>query len=338
STTVTPSATFHPNLLFGLSRPDLKIISSDNHLFHIHRGVLLRSSENNFADLLPEATQDGTIHIPEVGLILNVIFTTIYGIKLADFYPLDTLISAINLFPHYGVQPKAYIWPAASLYEAVRYQTPLAPFQVYALASRFDLEELAVAASPHLLNFRLEGITDEMADLVRPKYLLRLFHLHSSRKDALKELLSERLEAHPPTASCNYSTYDRLCRAWVLAAACLLWDADANISTATIQSALLSLQDGVKCKSCRRIIVARVKSIVIQWSEMKVRCSVCFASSCSSCCSRPSERSFCPCLLFSMPLSSMFSFSLISSTCPMYCITFHHCIDLFVPPLHMSRT
>ncbi|KAF9038330.1 hypothetical protein BDZ89DRAFT_945732, partial [Hymenopellis radicata] len=275
STTVTPSATFHPELLFGLSRPDLKIISSDNHLFHVHRGVLVRSSENNFADLLTaEASQEDTIHIPEVGMILEVIFTAIYGIKLAEFYSLDTLISTINLFPHYGVQPKAYIWPAASLYEAVRYQTPLAPFEVYALASRFDLEELAIAASPYLLKFSLQGITDEMADLVRPKYLLRLFCLHSSRRDALKDLLSERLEAHPPTASCNYSTYDRLCRAWVLAAACLLWDADANVSTATIQSTLLSLQDGVQCTLCRRILVTRVKSVVIQWSEMKVRCFV----------------------------------------------------------------
>ncbi len=162
-------------------------------------------------------------------MVLSILFAAIYGIKLADIYPIDTLIHAIDLFPRYGVQPKAYVWPSASIYQAIRDQTPLAPFQVYALASRYDLEELAVAASQYLLNLCLQSITDEMTDLVHPKYLLRLFHLHSKRKDALRNILSEPLETHSPTLSCNYSAYERLQRAWFLAVACLLWDAHASV-------------------------------------------------------------------------------------------------------------
>ncbi len=196
----------------------------------MHQGVLLRASDNKFAELLTKGVPDVLIHIPETAVILNIMFTAIYGVKLADTYPLDTLIHVIDLFPHYGVQPKAYVWPAASIYDAIRDQISLAPFKVYALASRYDLEELAIAASPYLLKSNLQSITDEMADLIRPTYLLRLFRLHFSRRDALKGLLSGRLEAHIPTASCNHSAYDNLCQAWILAAACLLGDADASES------------------------------------------------------------------------------------------------------------
>ncbi|KAF9031369.1 hypothetical protein BDZ89DRAFT_1158917 [Hymenopellis radicata] len=239
SPTVTPSATFHADLLFGLSRPDLKILSSDNHLFHVHRDVLLRSSENNFAHLLADTEQETLIHIPEASTMLNVMFAAIYGIKLTDTYLLDTLIRAIDRFPHYGMQPKTYVGSATALYEA------------FATRRLFHHSKY------------------EMADLVHPKYLLRLFHLHSKRKNALKDLLSEPLEAHSPTPSCNYSAYERLSRAWVLAVACLLWDADANTSVSTIQSTLLSLLEGLQCKLCRQILTARVKSIVVQWSDMK---------------------------------------------------------------------
>ncbi|KAF8915832.1 hypothetical protein CPB85DRAFT_1251189 [Mucidula mucida] len=270
STAIIPSATFHADLLFGLSHPDLRILSSDSHLFHVHKHVLLRSSENNFADLLTKGAQEALVHIPETAMVLSILFAAIYGIKLADIYPIDTLIHAIDLFPRYGVQPKAYVWPSASIYQAIRDQTPLAPFQVYALASRYDLEELAVAASQYLLNLCLQSITDEMTDLVHPKYLLRLFHLHSKRKDTLRNILSEPLETHSPTLSCNYLAYERLQRAWFLAVACLLWDAHANMSISVIQSTLLSLQDGLKCNACRRILTARVKSIVVQWSEAQV--------------------------------------------------------------------
>lgn len=162
--------------------------------------------------------------------VLDVLLQAAYGLNSNSHSvpPLDTLVDAIDLFPRYGLDARLVLASQSALYEAVRFQTPLAPFRIFALASRQDLEDLAVAASSYLLAFPLMSITDEMAEAVKPKYLHRLFTLHISRSNALKNMVFEPLEHHPNTMTCTYQTYEALSRAWLLAGASLVWGADAS--------------------------------------------------------------------------------------------------------------
>ena len=220
---------------------------------------------------------------------------------------LNTLIRAVDLLPRYGLDPKVLVWPATSLYETIRFQTPLSPFNVFALASRYDLEDLAVAASAYLLSFKLQDITDDMSDDVKPLYLFRLFNLHQYRTSTLRGMVFEPLQTHPSTATCNYRKYEALCRAWTLAGASITWDANASKSgtlvrslgrsdqvglpdtpASKIQSTLMTLEGSVKCPTCRANLLQRVKSIVFRWSGLKV-CSIVYHPSVCMCLLRPRQ-------------------------------------------------
>lgn len=66
------------------------------------------------------------------------------------------------------------------MYTLLMAHAPLCPLDLYALAASYDLYDLAVAASSHLLSMTLAMLTDEMAERIGPIYVKRLFFLFTN--------------------------------------------------------------------------------------------------------------------------------------------------------------
>ena len=234
----------------------------------------MAASENAFNNLLPTASkhQDFILSVPEHSTVLNILLHTIYDISCTHYSPsLPTIITAVNCLPIYGVLPKTHIVPSTPLYTLLISQAPLDPLEVYALAASFDLYDLAVATSSHLLSFPLSTLSDEMAQRIGSVYLKRLFFLHFGRLDALKRVLLPPPHPHAPTAWCDFTEQKKLTRAWALASAYLAWDARPDLSTSTMESALRPLAEHLTCDQCQSVLRDRIKNLVIQWSVIKVR-------------------------------------------------------------------
>ncbi|KAJ3506043.1 hypothetical protein NLJ89_g7096 [Agrocybe chaxingu] len=199
--------------------------------FYVHSHVLLAASENGFRGLLPAPPpssegQDPILNVPDNSTVLNVVLHTVYDMSCAHYSPsFATLVTAVNRLPVYGVSPRPHIAPTTPLFSLLLSHAPLHPLELYALAASYDLYDLAVSTSSHLLSFPLASLTDEMAEHIGPVYLKRLFFLHFGRSDALKRVLLPPPRPHAPTPFCDFTEQKKLTRAWALASAYLAWDA-----------------------------------------------------------------------------------------------------------------
>ncbi|KAG7449306.1 uncharacterized protein BT62DRAFT_887828 [Guyanagaster necrorhizus] len=276
NTFVSVSTTFYPGAQNDAQSPDLTLLSSDSVFFYVHTHVLLGVSNNRFNSLIPLSTtstakeQNVVIHVPETAPVLNVILHTTYRMSCMHYSPsFDTLVTAVHQFPVYGVDVVSHISPSAPLYSHLLSHAPLFPIDLYALAACYNLYDLAVSTSPHLLSYHLPGLTDELVDQIGPRYLKQLFFLHMGRADALKRLLLPPPHPHPPTPWCGFEEQKRLSRAWALASAYLAWEARPDLSTNTLENALGPLAEHLSCPACKEALTVRVKDLVIQWSIVK---------------------------------------------------------------------
>ncbi|KXN83680.1 hypothetical protein AN958_00821 [Leucoagaricus sp. SymC.cos] len=231
TTLVSISTTFYPGAQINELAPDTVLLASDGVFFYVHASIILASSSNHFNSLLPpepgeKEGQDPMLSVPEHSTVLNVILHIIYDISCAHYSPpFPTLVTAISRLPVYGVCPRQIIVPSTPTYALLLSHAPLFPLELYALAASYDLYELAVATSSHLLSFPLATLSDEMAERIGPVYLKRLFFLHFGRSDALKRVLLPPPHPHAPTPWCDFNEQKKLTRAWALASAYLAWDA-----------------------------------------------------------------------------------------------------------------
>ncbi|OCH96701.1 hypothetical protein OBBRIDRAFT_787270 [Obba rivulosa] len=274
--TVAVSTAFHPDANLSKTSPDLVLLSSDGVFFYVDAHTLAAASSNQFDSLLPASTthvhndHGPVIPIPESADVINVVLHTVYNMSCGHYTPtIDTLISSVHALHKYGMHLKSCLAPSSSLFALILAQAPLAPIQFYALAGAYDLHELAVPISSHLLAYSLSTLTDELATCMGPIYLKRLFFLHLGRMDALRRLLLPPPHPHPPSAECDFAEQKRLTRAWALASAYLAWDARPDLSTSVIESALCSLSDCLNCAECKKSLNERVKQLVVQWSIVK---------------------------------------------------------------------
>lgn len=225
------STTFYPGGHNHHLPPDLVLLSSDNVFFYVHSHVLLGASDNGFQSLLPASSPKGkeqgtVLSIRESSAVLNVILHTVYDMSCAHYSPpFQTLVTAVDCLPLYGIDLKSHIAPSMPLFTVLLSHAPLYPLELYALAAHYDLYDLAVSTSSHLLSLALPSITDEMAIRIGPVYLKRLFFLHFGRSDALKRVLLNPPHPHAPTPWCDFAEQKKLTRAWALASAYLAWDA-----------------------------------------------------------------------------------------------------------------
>ncbi|KIK65324.1 hypothetical protein GYMLUDRAFT_239867 [Collybiopsis luxurians FD-317 M1] len=271
---VSISTTFYPGANLHSLPPDLALLSSDSVFFYIHSHIILAASDNNFRSLIPSSPKkqpsNMVIHVPELSPVLNIILHVIYDMSCSHYSPsFETLSTAVNQLPLYGIPPKSRVTPNNPLHALLLSHAPLYPLNVYTLAAKHDMQELAVSSSPHLLSFPLSTLTDEMAEAMGPKYLRRMFFLHIGRSDALKRLLLQPPHPHAPTPFCDFTDQKTLTRAWALASAYLAWDARPDLSTGFLESALAPLGEHLSCDLCKQGLNDRIKNLIVQWSVVK---------------------------------------------------------------------
>ena len=225
------SLAFSPSLRIDGLLPNSIIVSSNHVYFYIHRHRILDVSSNAFfghfayEDLFPTPSLP-TVHLPEDGDVINVLLHTIYGFPCTHFHPsLETVEQSLTALIKYGVLIEAHTTPHQPLYQLILSHAPHHPIDTYALAAHHDLEDLAVAASGHLLSYDTSRLTDALASRIGPVYLKRLFLLHHSRLAALRNIVLQPPATHPATPGCADGEQGDLVRAWALAAARLVWDA-----------------------------------------------------------------------------------------------------------------
>ncbi|KAK0450297.1 uncharacterized protein EV420DRAFT_746977 [Desarmillaria tabescens] len=222
------STKFNKNFKHHNYLPDIQLVSSDSVLFEVHYREIIIASTNAFNKLLEHHTP--CVSVQETSEMLNIILHAIYGISCSQFrHTIDHLITAVRLFPKYGLEPKAFVSPSSPLFDVIRFQMPLSPLEVYVVASNYGLEELATAASSHLLSFKIGTMSTEMAQLINPVYLKRLFDLQTTRVNTLKRALSIPPAHHSATPTCDFIAQKSLTRAWALCAAYLGCSANAGL-------------------------------------------------------------------------------------------------------------
>ena len=229
------SYAFHPCATSDGFTPDLILKSLDHVLFHVHYHRILSASDNSFAMLCQAplecslsmyGTRPPTVVVPECSDVLNITLHAVYGMSALGYCPsFETVSSALDSFPRYGLSAKLYATAGQPLYDLVVSCAPHLPIDTYALAAAHDLADAAATASAHLLSFSLPTLSDELAVRMGPVYLKKLFFLHLGRMDALKRVLIQPPSTHSETPECSTADQKRLTRAWALTAVHVLWDA-----------------------------------------------------------------------------------------------------------------
>ena len=212
--------------------PDTRVASSDGVIFHLDARRILQASPTAFQHYLSASLSDPKyrteiIRIDCPSQELDIIFHALYGTLItANSVDILIYIKAIDLMPGYGLIPAAVIRSPTPLYNILLSQAPLRPIDVYALAARHDLEELAVTVSSHLVSNDLKKISDELALGMGPIYLKRLVLLQRDRFNALKSIVLRPPYPHPPTDQCGLQEQKSQTRVWALATAHLAWNTD----------------------------------------------------------------------------------------------------------------
>ncbi|KAJ3569991.1 hypothetical protein NP233_g4684 [Leucocoprinus birnbaumii] len=303
-TMISVSTVFNPYAYS--TEPDLIFVSSDTVLFYVHSRVLKRtpngppafqkflkghssdSGSDPPASPLPTALEGSTagslnrlIAVPDESSVLNVILHLLYGTSPAQHSPtIEILETAVDRMPFYGIKPKDYIVPHSPLYDLLLSLAPLSPLRLYALAGHHDLHELASASSSHLLYYPLVELPREMSRRMGTDYLHDLVHLHMVRFNAMKEILLSPPKPHVPTKHCDFEEQKKLTRAWALVASYLAWDARADLSTHSMQSAFQPLTKNIVCESCVSSLQSRLKDAIARWASVQVYFTVYIFRSC----------------------------------------------------------
>ncbi|KZS91267.1 hypothetical protein SISNIDRAFT_487590 [Sistotremastrum niveocremeum HHB9708] len=247
-------------------------------------------AEVRVGDSMHVDAQEATIvPLSETSGAINILLHTVYAMDCSFYAPsFDDLASAVAAVSKYGFlhllnptrssptsplsstlapPPSSTLPPVIQL---ILSYAPSRPLDVYTLAARYHLHDLAVSCSPHLLSLALPVLTDEIAQEMGPVYLKRLFFLHLGRVDALKRLLLPPPHPHAPTPTCDFTEQKKLTRAWALASSYLVWDARPDMSVGALESALAPLGEHLWCDQCRDALRVRIQDLVVQWSSVKV--------------------------------------------------------------------
>lgn len=170
--------------------------------------------------------RSGVINIPEHSGVLNIVLRTFYQLSMVEDLPsIEDLTNAVDRLSVYGLDPTDYIKPDMPLFDALLALAPKCAIQVYTLAGHYELHELAVRISPHLLSYSPSDMSDETAVRMGGRYVRLLLRLHMSMVSALKRIILSPPLAHPAGLTCGLETQQELRRAWILAASYLIWEA-----------------------------------------------------------------------------------------------------------------
>lgn len=252
--------------------PDLILYSRDYVHFCVHESIL--REKGAFCHLIPSTGGDcentPIIRLGDSSNIVNIILHAIYERSLDAFCPtLDEVIMAVDRMPAYGIQPQAIITRSNPLYVFTLSISPIYPLQVYAFAARHKIESLTVDCSSHLLSFPLDSISDDVAALMGPLYLKRLFELHRRRQRELRELILRPSRPHAPSRRCDFTKQREVDKAWTVAAACLVADGRADVSNNKLHETFKTVLSHTNCRLCRDSVTDRIQRIIEEWSSSK---------------------------------------------------------------------
>lgn len=197
------------------------LISSDAVHFYVHFSRLLNASTSYFDSLLlPFLDQDVRVAPPCIKLsedvhVLDIILRVIYSIAfLQPAAVLGTLLNAIEALHKYGIPLDTHAIPGTILFDGIAAQTHQNALEVYALAAKHDLFEMACNASEHLLRLPLVFLSDEMISQLGTAYLHMLYSLHLGRVYLLQRILASPPQCHESTPLCGPSQRQILQSAW----------------------------------------------------------------------------------------------------------------------------
>ncbi|EJD37870.1 hypothetical protein AURDEDRAFT_173012 [Auricularia subglabra TFB-10046 SS5] len=265
---------------------DLILVSADCVLFFVN-SALLQSACPNFFDRLPTVVlADGAsnalaidsqetplpkVAVPEKEDVLTLVLHGIYGHSLSG-YPVDIpdLEAATNSLIHRCAAPiPPFLSLGCTVFAAIVHLARRDPLDAYMLASSFNLEQLAVACSPHLLSYPLSNITADDARRMGPPFFCRLLNLHLSRLHMLQELLAVPPTLHPPLNLCSQPRLNDLERAWAMAGAAIICEATADLPPLQLESFLRPLLPHLGCMTCYNLVSSHITNLVTQWSNAK---------------------------------------------------------------------
>ncbi len=203
------SSTFHFNAALDRSPNDTLVLSKDGVLFALHSQRLLSSSTNHFANLIHSSEDSGapksrTLRVRESSDCLNVVLHTFYGLSCDVYRPThDCVMSAIPALKVYGMNPLAKCLSRnMPLFKTLMAHAESHAVEIYALAAAESLEDLAVASSAFTLGVDLHLLSNDVIRKIPASYLQRLYNLHITRVEALKDFLDGQLRQHAARPNC----------------------------------------------------------------------------------------------------------------------------------------
>ncbi|KAF8583449.1 hypothetical protein K439DRAFT_56447 [Ramaria rubella] len=192
--------------------------------------------------------------------ILNIVLHTIYGLSCTHYFPsVPTISAGIPALKSYSFHLPTYVLPSSPFFTSPS-PTPL----------KAPSRATPPSVSLYLLSFSLPMLTDDTTQRIGPIYLKHLFFLHLGCCDALKCLLLLPPHPHAPTPDCDFveQTKAHTCLG---AGICLpRLGRLAGHTGSTLESALTPLGARLWCKQCCEVLQERIRTLIVQWSVVKV--------------------------------------------------------------------
>ena len=249
-TVVSMSTTFCLGAIEDPYPTDVLLLSSDNVYFCVHSITLLHHSLNKFGGYLKEVIQP--IPLSSHSEVINLALYALYDLNPSAFNPTTGLMTQALLFLiDHGILPKDCITPTNPFCESVHKLGVQSPLETFMMVAYFDLEHLAIDVSRNLLNLALQDITEQVALMIGPTYLRRLFWLHLGRIDRLKRLMFQVPEAHGQNKDCYDSEQRLLQLEWRSLAVALAPEATPAMGPSQLYKAFLPItQKNSLCPDC----------------------------------------------------------------------------------------
>lgn len=188
--------TYHPS--FSEEDATIVLTSSDATSYRMHP-FTLRTTSGFFRDMisLPQngvadvkAVQDEQIALDEGSKVLTPLLKMISGLATEKWKSLEEMEGVLNAAQKYDMAG-----PISTIRSTVTSKSPSKitlenPLRMYIIAARNDWDEEAQDVSAHTLNVCLHDETlAPMIQQVPSPYLLKLFHLHRSRREKFREYI-----------------------------------------------------------------------------------------------------------------------------------------------------